>query len=837
MSVSTAKKQKSQRKRRRRGINLKLLLLSFMIIFVFSGFLLLGFMGLILIQNYEIDESKLAMHEATVIYDRHGHEIAKLFIENRRYIPIEEMPAQLVDAFVAIEDQRFFEHQGIDFRAIARALYRDILARSLVEGGSTITQQLAKNVFLTHEKKWMRKTEEVLIALKLEQRYTKREILEMYLNYINFGHGAYGIQAASQVYFAKDVEDLELAEIALLAALPKAPSHYSPLREENEERSENRRKLVLHVMAEQGKITPEERDRAANTTLKLNDQGVTSNPALFTYVDMVMDEAEQKYNISNDDLYTGGYKLYTALDLKAQETMYEAFNKDSDISKELFPKPGPEQIVQGSMVIIDHQTGAIVGAIGGRDYVRKGLNRAVSNARQPGSTFKPISVFAPALEVNWEPYDLLQDELTDYGGYKPRNHDGRYRGQVPMIEAVKHSYNAAAVWLLNEIGVSTGMSYAQAFGFEVERKLGIALGDVGASPLQMASAFGTFANHGLKMEPYLIEKIVDRDDLVVATNQPKHVQVVTAQTAWYMTQMLESVVREGSGTRARMKHPVAGKTGTTQSPSGYSGIRDAWFVGYTPQYVAAVWIGYDQLDKDHVLHSYGGHHPASIFKYVLEKTLEDVPVQAFQRPPGVKDITKPAPLPAIQDLRGHITLQTDLSVTVDLVFTPLEEQQISYHIYRIHVAEGERELVAHLDQQYIAENGGNWSDQHVLLGEIYQYEVLPVHSRTGEEGEAATSITIHVEPSSPLFRRSMEIDEEVFFNWLIEQENRTEETEEEQGSLEWEERESLTESDSQHNHSIEGEQVEIEQDDPSGSDQMDENDKEDPLDHLEYPNE
>lgn len=789
MSEGKQLAQKEKKRKKKKGVNIKLIALSFLVIFVLIGFILVGFMGVVLVQNYEIDESKLDMQEATIIYDRNGNEISKLFIENRKYIPIEEVPEQLKDAFVAIEDQRFNDHQGIDFRAIGRALYRDILARSMVEGGSTITQQLAKNAFLTQDKKLMRKTEEVLIALKLEQRYSKEAILEMYLNYINFGHGAHGIQAAAQVYFAKDADQLELGEIAMLAALPKAPNHYSPIREGNEERSENRRQLVLRVMEEQGKITAAEREEAANTPLVLNEKGVTSNPALFTYVDMVMDEAEKKYDISSDELLVGGYKIYTALDLKAQEAMFEAFDQESEVSKELFPEPGSEHIVQGSMVIIDHQTGAVVAVTGGRDYVRRGLNRAVSDARQTGSTFKPISVYAPALESNWEPYDILQDKFIDYGGYKPRNYDGKYQGKVTMMEAVRRSYNAPAVWLLNEVGISTGMSYAEAFGFEnVERKLGIALGDVGGSPLQMASAFGTFANHGLQMEPYLIEKIVDKDDYVIATNEPKYTQIVTEQTAWYMTKMLEGVVQSGTGTRAKLKHPVAGKTGTTQTPGDYKGVRDAWFVGYTPQYVASVWMGFDQLDKEHVMDTSGGNHPARIFKHVMEKALADVPIQSFQRPQGVKELEEPIRLQPIQDLRGFITLQADMSITVELEFTPMEDERVAYQIFRIEGESGEQELLATLTKEQLAE-GGRWSDPNVKLGNSYQYEVVPLNMRTGAEGEASNRITMKVVPSSPLFRKSEEIDNDEFIKWLMEQEEGFNERDNEMDSEENEEKE------------------------------------------------
>ncbi len=345
-------KPKQPRKKKKK-INTKLVLLSFFVTIVLSGIILVGFMGVVLAKNYEIDESKLEMREATTIYDNNGEEVANLFIENRKYIPIQEIDPLLQEAFLSVEDQRFYQHQGIDFKAIARALYRDIIARSKVEGGSTITQQLVKNVFLSNEKKWMRKTEEVLISLKLERKYTKDEILEMYLNYIYFGHGAYGIEAASQVYFGKSADQLKLEEMAVLAALPKAPNLFSPLKEDNQERSEQRRQLVLRLMADQGKITAEERNIAVNAELELNTQGAARNPAIDTYVDMVLAEAEKQYGISSDDILTGGYEIHTALDLKAQEAMYEALNIDSEVSQELFPQSGPELIVQGSMVIMD----------------------------------------------------------------------------------------------------------------------------------------------------------------------------------------------------------------------------------------------------------------------------------------------------------------------------------------------------------------------------------------------------------------------------------------------------------------------------------------------------
>jgi penicillin-binding protein 2A len=605
---------------------------------------ILGFLGILYAQHYEIDKSKLIMDSASTMYDREGQVVTKLYLQNREYVPLDEIPPMIRKSFMAIEDRRFYEHQGIDLRAIARALYRDILAQSKVEGGSTITQQLAKNVFLSHEKSWLRKTEEVLIALRLEKMYSKDDILEMYLNYIYFGHGAYGIEAASKAYFNKSLIELEIGEVALLAGLPKAPNHYSPIKERNKQRSEERRRAVLAVMEEQNIISTEEREAAEKVPLRLYPKDVTEEPFLRTYMDMVLQEAEDKYGLTSDELLTGGYQVYTALDSRAQVAMFEAFDMNSAASQHLFPPSGPERMVQGSMAIIDHRSGGIVAVMGGRDYVRKGLNRAVLEERQPGSVFKPIAVYAPALGVGWSPLDLVKDEPRSYGDYKPKNYDALYRGEVPMAEAVKWSYNAPAVWLLNEIGIEKGMHSAREFGFShVERKLGIALGDVGASPLQMASAYGAFANNGEMMGSYLIEKILDRKGDTIVQAKQKGKKVVSSQVAWDLTKMLLEVVEKGTGKRARMIHPVAGKTGTTQSPKGQNGVRDAWFVGYTPTYSAAVWIGFDKVDSSHVMETSGGNHPARIFKYVMEKALGDKPIVSFLAPKGVKEWTAPQP--------------------------------------------------------------------------------------------------------------------------------------------------------------------------------------------------
>lgn len=774
MSPTKEQAQDKRKQKRKRKINYKWLAFVFLSLFLLTALLLVGFIGITLAKNYEIDESKLVMDETSTIYDQEGNEITKLFQQNRETVPIEDIPEQVKNAFIAVEDKRFYEHQGIDFRSIARALYRDIVARDIVEGGSTITQQLAKNVFLTHDRTIMRKTEEVLIAINLEQRYSKDEILEMYLNYIYFGEGAYGIQAASQTYFGKDVDELELAEIATLAALPKAPSHYSPLDEENKERSEERRRTVLALMEEQGMISAEEREEAANAELELNTQGTSENPALNTYVDMVLKEAEEKYGISRDEMYTGGYDVYTALDVNIQETMYEAFDPDSEWADELFPAPGEKEVVQGSMVMMDHQSGAVVAIMGGRDYERGNLNWATTDARDAGSSFKPISVYAPALEAGWEPYDMLVDqEITYGGGYTPQNIDGVYRGQVTMIEALARSINAPAVWLLNEIGVQTGISYAKAFGFEpYDDRLGIALGNIGASSLGMAKAFSAFANQGIMLEPYFIERIENNRGDTIAEHEEEYTQVVSTQTAWYMTEMLQRVVENGTGGNARFNHPVAGKTGTVQL-DGLPGNKDVWFVGYTPYYTAAVWMGFEHPDENHVLDSSGSNHPAKLFRHVMSQAHEGKEVLDFKKPESVKDLEPPVRMQRIGDLQAFVTLGQGFNWRVDLQFTPNQDERVAYNIYRINPNSGEESLIGE------KVSGGGFTDSNVQLGDVYAYEVAPVNTLTGEEGERSNRATVEVSPEYPFFRTE-ELDMEEFEEWLIEEGFKEEEEEAEE---------------------------------------------------------
>lgn len=784
MSVESAKQQtqRKSRSKKKRKVNYKKIILVAILSIMLIGVALVAFIGITLAKNYELDESMLDMMEGSKIYDNQGNEIGQLFKEDREYVPLSEMPPLLVSAFVAVEDQRFYEHRGIDLRAIGRALYRDIIARSKVEGGSTITQQLVKNVFLSPEKTLMRKTEEAVIAINLEQRYTKDEILEMYLNYIWFGEGAHGIQAASKRYFGKDdLHDLTLEEIATLVALPRGPGIYSPLHEKNEERALQRRQVVLRVMYNQGLITDTEREYAAHAELELNHAGRVRNPAISTYVDMLLQEAEEKFGITMDEIMTGGYEIHTAMDLNAQEIMYEAIREDGPYADSLFPEPGPEHFVQGSMVILDHQTGGVIAVLGGRDYVRQGTNRAVADVRSPGSSIKPLTVYTPALEAGSHPYDLLKDEpMTFPGGYSPRNVTGNFKGQVTMMNALKDSDNVPAVWLLDQIGRSKGVEAAKRFGLEdVPDELGIALGGgIGTSPMTMAKAFSTFPNHGVMMEPYLIEKIVDRQGDVVASNDLEFTQVTQAQHSWYMHRMLEEAVKNGTGRNAQFNHPVAGKTGTVQDDD-YPGNRDAWFVGYTPYYTAAVWMGYDRRDANHAMNTSGGNHPARLFQHVMSRMHEGYEVKQFQRPEGVQELEPPVDMEQITDLKAYLTLNADFSFTVDLEFTPNSDDRVAYNIYKIDKESDQRTVIGEMVTKNELIGGRGWKDSDVKLSNLYAYEVEPVNTVNNTPGQISNRATVEVFPTYPFFRKADDIDENAFEKWIRQLLGKDEEDDEE----------------------------------------------------------
>ncbi|MEH7072460.1 PBP1A family penicillin-binding protein [Neobacillus drentensis] len=607
---------------------IQVLVLSILII-------ILSFFGLLYYFSKDADISglKSELPQATVFYDMNDEVASKVSANKNEGVSIKEVPDSMKNAIVSIEDHRFYQHSGVDLIGTSRALIRDLKAGGMVEGGSTITQQLTKNTLLTSQKTLNRKMQEVFLALQIEREYSKLEILQMYLNQIYFGNGAWGIKTASSKYFAKDVKDLSISESALLAGLIKAPSALNPY--EHMEKALKRRNLVLAQMKKQGYISENQYQKASHEKVVLNDRGGDPFRGKFPYyVDQVLDEAINIYGLSQDELLTGGYQIFTELNPEMQSAMEEKYRDDS-----LFQE-GKDRLVQSGGVLIDPKTGGIKAIVGGRGkHTFRGYNRASQLEAQPGSSFKPLAVYTPALEEGWKISDMLKDEPMTFGDYQPSNYDFQYEGQIPMYEAVKESKNVSAVWLLNELGIEKGLNSIKRFGISLnknDRNLSLALGGLhkGVSPMNMAEAFSVFPNNGVRMKAHAIKKIVDADGKVVAVWKAKKVRVTTKAVTDNMTTMLLGVVEQGTGSAAQIPgRETAGKTGSTQVPiKGINGLKDQWFVGYTPQLVGAIWLGYDKTDAEHYITPVSNKGAAVVFREVMSKALSNEPAQSFNVP-------------------------------------------------------------------------------------------------------------------------------------------------------------------------------------------------------------
>lgn len=624
--------------------------------------------------------------------------IGELKVERGIYLPLKSMPKHLINAVVATEDSRFWKHKGFDYVAILRAAIKDILHVSIKEGGSTITQQLAKITFLTPEKTITRKIKEIALAKKIEKNLSKEEILELYLNRIYLGHGAYGVEMAARVYFGKSARDLNLSESALIAGLIKAPSLYSPYN--NIMLAKDRQKTVLQRMEEEGFIKPSEREKAEKQALHFATLrgGVEANNYFIEYIRRYL---EEKYG--EEMVYKGGLKVYTTLDKRAQVAAARALqlglreidkrkgwrgpieHRKIDVNSELKsreagfqipenytdittgvvlkvtpgeavikargilgrlsienarwasntydPKTGKttylkdfsldrilkagdvvkvrflsvkgnkvelsleqDPLVEGAVVALDPNTGFIRALIGGYDYSRSEFNRALYAKRQPGSAFKPI-IYAAALDAGFTPATIIRDEPVTYPGgprgeWSPENYDHKFYGPTRLRDALAYSRNVVTVKLLESVGVSKVIDFAHKLGIEgdMPHDLSLALGSMTTTPFELCSAYTVFANGGIRMKPVAIKYITDAKGSVIESNEPEGEQVISQETAYLITSMMEDVVNYGTGWRVKaLGRPVAGKTGTTND------YRDAWFAGYTPDIVACVWVGFDDM--------------------------------------------------------------------------------------------------------------------------------------------------------------------------------------------------------------------------------------------------
>src|SRR5690625_5145850 len=571
---------------------------------------LLGYITILYGGKLVVKEGDFYLPATTTIETIDGEVIGELFEERRYPVTIDQIPDHVLDAFIAIEDRRFYSHSGVDFRSVIRAVYRDIIARSKVEGASTITQQLAKNLFLENDKTWMRKTKEVMAAIYLERKFSKKEILELYLNKIYFGNGLHGIEAASRQFFSKSVKDLSISEGATLAGIVQAPNYYFP--EKHPERALNRRNVVLQAMERAKVISTETRLEKQSKPLNLNIKERKNQPWNDTYIDLVIKEVKEKQKLSTEQLKRGGYRVIVNLQEDLQRIAYEKFQENEHF-------PGNTEGVEGAFVRINQKTGRIISALGGRNYRLGNLNR-VTVERQPGSTSKPLVVYGPAMmKEGYHPYTMLPDEAIDYDGYVVSNVDGKYSGLVSMYEAIVQSKNAPTVWLFNEIGVKESKTYLERMNINIiDEGLPLALGGLseGMTPIDMVKGFSSFGNDGKSVEPYTVERMFDREKNLIFEAKTVHYEVFTPQVAWYMTEILQKAVSSGTGTAGEYHKALAGKTGTTEHTRAPGQIKDIWFVGYTPEYVTALWMGYDISVEEHYLTG-DSSYPTRLTKAIL----------------------------------------------------------------------------------------------------------------------------------------------------------------------------------------------------------------------------
>ena len=547
------------------------------------------------------------------IYDIKGNEIAVVHAEeDREPVKSEEIPENLKKAFLATEDVRFYQHIGIDYRGVMRAMWENITHRAVAEGGSTITQQLARNAYLNQERTFSRKIQEMFLALKIEHRHTKEEILEMYLNQIYFGRGVYGIQAASKYYFNKNVKDLDLNECAMLAGIPKSPNHYSPLN--NLEEAQKRKAVVLQQMAKYGFISSSTAQKTAKQEIHLVQSAPKEVGDAYYFINYVKQTIIDKYG--DDGLYKGGLKIYTTIDMDMQRAA-EAAMKNLPETNEANGIKQP----QGALVAIEPHSGYIKAMVGGRGTDL--FNRAALAERQPGSAFKPF-VYAAALESGYTPDSIVADTPFTKYGWNPQNYDRSFYGSVPLSAVCAQSLNVATVRVADDIGIDKVIKYARDMGIstlvlEGERNdvnLSTALGGItrGVTPLELTSAYCTFANKGIYAKGTPIVKVLDKDGNVLEEypNPASSRRVLKEENAANLDSMLQGVVSHGTGTRANIGGHVAGKTGTT------SEYHDAWFVGYVPDLVVGVWIGTD--DNQTMGTMTGGTLPADIWRIFMKGT-------------------------------------------------------------------------------------------------------------------------------------------------------------------------------------------------------------------------
>ncbi|MBN1603927.1 MAG: PBP1A family penicillin-binding protein [Chitinispirillaceae bacterium] len=607
------------------------------------------------------------------VYSANNSLLHEFHIERRFWVPLEKIPPALESAVIAIEDRQFYNHWGVNLKRILGAAFVDLVQKRIAQGASTLTQQLARNVYLTSKQTIIRKVREILTAVQLESCYTKEEIVELYLNQVYLGAGVYGVEAAAQHYFSKHVQDLTLDECALIAGMIQLPERYRPDKAANIERITARRNTVLRAMKKMHVIQQEDFDRSVSIPVKANVQVSKSRIGSY-FIEMVRKQVADKYG--DDLLYNGGLHIYTTLNEVAQDSAERAvadevvnlqrrlnriFLDSTHIDKQLkIPRdkflnsfdslyalreeeysklPDSVKLRQAQMAVvaIDAATSAIRVLIGGRNFDESKFNRALSARRQPGSSFKPI-VYTAALENGYHPASVVLDQpitlMTDEGEWRPENYNRVFNGPISIRASLAKSVNLVAIQILTKVGPAVVVDYARRMGFRhtMNPVPALAIGACETTPMELVNAYQIYANHGVMAEPYCIEKIVDKNGRVLEEHQPEEKDVLSARTAYLMCSLMRSVVCCGTGASIPglgFTRPAAGKTGTTNDYS------DAWFVGFTPQVVCGVWSGIDER------RSLGNGVTGSVTSIpVWVRTMKPLhnklPVKDFAVPDGIK---------------------------------------------------------------------------------------------------------------------------------------------------------------------------------------------------------
>ncbi|RPI49814.1 MAG: PBP1A family penicillin-binding protein, partial [Deltaproteobacteria bacterium] len=558
------------------------LLVSLAIGSLIIGYMLLGLPEISSLKSYNPPM-------VTEVLDSDHRPIAYWYKEKRWPVPISQMPDRLVQAFLAAEDARFYEHPGIDFIGVLRAIMKNMEAGGIVQGASTITQQVTRSLLLTREKSWLRKVKEAVLAWQIDAALTKDEILTIYLNQIYLGQGSYGVESAARTYFAKHVDGLNLAECALFAGLPKAPSRYDPTR--HMDLAKKRQDYVLRRMVEEGYITPEDAEEAKKAPIRLKKDDLDSPPGTDYFLSEVRRELEARYGKKR--LLADGLTVITTLkrdwQIKANEAVLQGLNRlcnrhpgDTELS----------QSVQAALVAIEAKTGAVQALWGGKDFNKSQFNLATQGMMQPGSAFKAI-IYTTALSKGIvAPNTIVVDEPISLPGanpqtlWEPENFDNTYMGPITVRTALTNSRNVISVKITRATGLRPIHDMARRMGIEtpLANNLSISLGSSEVTPIEMARAFSTFPNLGKNVKPQFIQEVRNRKGEVIEKFEPVFKEAVDPVTAFQMVHLLRGVIQDGTGRNARVLGiPAGGKTGTTDN------CQDAWFIGFTPEVVAAVW--------------------------------------------------------------------------------------------------------------------------------------------------------------------------------------------------------------------------------------------------------